>query len=531
MGSRKNAWSAGVLALVAVGLSAAPISATETKVDPKVDTKVDVPFTKYALPNGLTVILHEDHSLPIVTVNMMFKVGSRYEEARRTGFAHLFEHLMFMGTARAPTKMFDAWMEAEGGWNNAWTSEDHTDYFDVGPARSLPLLLWLEADRLSSLGREMTEAKLNVQRDVVRNERRQTSENRPYGKAELLMPELLYPEGHPYHHPVIGSHEDLQAASVDDVKAFFARFYVPNNASLVVAGDFDPQLVKERVGALFGGIPAGAPIKAPSAGDAKLAKVVRETVTDNVKLPKTIMAWHSPARFTPGDAELDLAGSILQEGKASRLYKALVYDRHLAQEVSASQHSQDLSSIFEIDAVAQPGVTLEQLEAGIDAEVAKIVATPVSAEELRRAQNQFETAFVSRLQSVAERARMLNQYEAAKGDPGYAEKDLARYRAVTPALLQSVAKVTFDPNARLILRIVPKENAPATEAPPAPATPGTKPAPPAPPAPTPKPAQSAPAVPAPTPKPATPALAVPQTKTATPAPAPTPTPTPKGGAK
>lgn len=511
-----------MLALAAAGLAAAPTSAAETKVD----TKVDVPFTKYALPNGLTVILHEDHSLPIVTINTMVKVGSRFEEARRTGFAHLFEHLMFMGTSRAPTKMFDAWMEAEGGWNNAWTSEDRTDYFDVGPARTLPLLLWLEADRFSSLGREMTETKLNVQRDVVRNERRQTSENRPYGKAELLLPELLYPEGHPYHHPVIGSHEDLQSASVGDVKAFFARFYVPNNASLVVAGDFDAQAVKERIQALFGGIPAGSPPKAPAAFEAKLTKVVRETVTDNVKLPKTIMAWHSPARFTPGDAELDLAAAILQEGKASRLYKALVYDRHLAQEVSASQHQQDLSSIFEIDAVAQPGVTLEQLEAGIDAEVAKIAAAPVSAEELRRAQNQFETAFVSRLQSVFERASMLNQYETMKGDPGYAEKDLARYRAVTPASLQSVAKSTFDPNARVVLRIVPKESAPATPALPAP---GTKPVPPAPATPGTKPTQGAPAVPAPAPKPAPPPPAASQTKPATPAPAPAPT--PKGGAK
>jgi zinc protease len=453
MGSRNHAAAAGALALLAVGLSAAPSSADEK-------TKLDVPFAKYALDNGLTVILHEDHSLPLVAVNMMVKVGSRFEEVRRTGFAHLFEHLMFMGTARAPTKMFDAWMESEGGWNNAWTSEDRTDYFDVGPAHALPLLLWLEADRFSSIGKEMNEAKLNAQRDVVRNERRQTSENRPYGKVELRLPELLYPEGHPYHHPVIGSHEDLQAAAVSDVKAFFSRFYVPNNASLVIAGDFDGQKARASIKELFGSIPAAAVPKAPPGGEVKLGKVVRETLTDNVKLPKTVMAWHSPARFSAGDAEMDLAGVILQEGKASRLYKALVYDRPVAQEVTASQSSQDLSSIFTIEAIAQPGVTLDQLEAAIDAEVAKIVAAPVSAEELRRAQNQFETAFVSRLQSIAARATMLNQYETHRGDPGYADKDLQRYRDVTPASLQSTVKSVLDPNARVILRVVPKDAPP-----------------------------------------------------------------------
>jgi zinc protease len=460
MGSRNYARTAGVLGLVAAGLIAAPASAADK-------SKIDVPFTKYALANGLTVILHEDHSLPLVAVNMMVKVGSRFEEVRRTGFAHLFEHLMFMGTARVPTKMFDSWMESEGGWNNAWTSEDRTDYFDVGPAHALPLLLWLEADRFSSLGKEMNESKLNAQRDVVRNERRQTSENRPYGKVELRLPELLYPDGHPYHHPVIGSHEDLQAASVADVKAFFSRFYVPNNASLVIAGDFDSQKARASIKDLFGPIPAATVPAAPPGGEVKLSKVVRETLVDNVKVPKTLMAWHSPARYAAGDAEMDLAAVILQEGKASRLYKALVYDRPLAQEVTAAQHSQDLSSVFEIDAIAQPGVTLDQIEAAIDVEVAKLVATPVSVEELRRAQNQFETAFVSRLQSVAARASMLNQYETNKGDPGYAERDLQRYRDVTPASLQTVLKSALNPSARVILRVVPKDAPPAPAAPPA----------------------------------------------------------------
>lgn len=443
--------------LAAAALASCAVIAVSGAAAASPDVKVDIPFTKTVLPNGLTVILHEDHTLPMVAVNTIVKVGSRFEEPGRTGFAHLFEHLMFMGTARAPTKMFDAWMEAEGGSNNAWTSEDRTDYYDIGPARTLPLLLWLEADRFSSLGKEMTQAKLDAQRDVVRNERRQTSENRPYGKVELRLPELMYPKGHPYHHPVIGSHEDLQAATVDDVKSFFARWYVPNNASIVVAGDVDPAQTKAEIERLFGWIPQVPLTKVEQPAAPKLTSVVRETMTDNVKLPKIVMAWHSPARFAPGDAELDLAAAILEDGKASRLYKALVYDKPLAQEVRAGQRSQDLSSMFVIEAVAQPGVSLDELEAAIDVQVAKLASAPPTNAELERAQNQYETSFVARLQSVAERAQLLNTYQMAVGDPGYADEDLARYRAATPAQIQAVVKATLDPNARVILRVVPKD--------------------------------------------------------------------------
>jgi predicted Zn-dependent peptidase len=454
MAIRAKAGALAGLAAAAIGLAAGAAQAEGA------DGTLSVPFTRYTLDNGMVVILHEDHALPLVAVNIMVKVGSRFEEPHRTGFAHLFEHLMFMGTRRVPTKMFDAWMEAEGGWNNAGTSEDRTDYYEVGPSHSLPLLLWLEADRFASLGKEMNLEKLNAQRDVVRNERRQTSENQPYGKVELRLPELLYPEGHPYHHPVIGSHEDLQAATVDDVKAFFDRFYLPNNASLVVAGDFDRTRIKEVIETYFGALSAGEVPKAPAGEAPRLGSVVRATLPDNVELPKVVMAWHSAARFTPGDAELDLASVILEQGKSSRLYKALVYDRPLAQEVKASQSSQDLSSVFSIEAIAQPGVDLGKLEAAIDAEVAKLRSEPVSAEELGRAKNQFETGFVSKIQSIAERADLLNRYQTYVGDPGYIERDLARYRGVTPESLQAVLKGTLDPEARVILRVVPKDSAP-----------------------------------------------------------------------
>jgi predicted Zn-dependent peptidase len=425
---------------------------------------VSIPFTTSKLPNGMTVILHEDHSLPIVAVNITYKVGSRFEAPRRTGFAHLFEHLMFMGTQRAPTKMFDAWMEAAGGWNNADTSEDRTEFYDVAPPTALPLLLWLEADRQRDLGPLMTQEKLEAQRDIVRNERRQTTENQPYGVVELRLPELLFPDGHPYHHPVIGSHQDLEAATVADVQAFFAQWYDPANASLVVAGDFDPAEVKADITRLFGpnashGAPVdpGVPAAVAPAGDASttLTKVVRETVTDRVELPKIVMAWQSPKRFAPGDADLDLLASVLAVGKASRLYQSLVYQQKLAQGVEAVQETGAVGSRFVVSVMARPDVALDKLEAAIDKELDRLRKTKVTDEELRRAENGVETVFVSRLQSVRARASLLNDYQTELGDPGYAQKDLDRYRKATAADLLATAQRVLLPNARVVLRVVP----------------------------------------------------------------------------
>lgn len=438
---------------------ALPASANADGSDPT------IPFEKYALANGMTVILAPDAKVPMVTLNVMVKVGSRFEAPKRTGFAHLFEHLMFMGTTRVPTGAFDQWMEREGGYNNAWTSEDRTNYFDVAPSHVLPLLLWLEADRFGSLADSMTKEKLDAQRKVVRNERRQTSENEPYGKAELRLPELLYPPEHPYHHPVIGSHEDLEAASVDDVKGFFKTHYVPSNLSLVIAGDFDKATARDLVQKSFAGL-GGTAAPAPAAPAApRLDRVVRETIEDKVELPKIIMAWHSPARFAPGDAELDLLSNVLVDGKSSVLYKSLVFDKQLAQSVQASQVSQDLSSYFVIEILARPKVSLDEIERAVDAEIAKLAKTPVSKEQLERAKNDFETAFVKRLESVHSRASMLNAYQTYVGDPGFIGKDLARYRSASEASILGVAKDTFDPNRRVVLRIVPKK----AEAAPAPA--------------------------------------------------------------
>jgi len=452
--------------------AAAALVATVATVAPSARADVAIPFTRSTLPNGMVVILHEDHVVPQVVVNVSYDVGSRFEAARRSGFAHLFEHLMFMGTRRVPTKAFDAWMEAAGGWNNAGTSEDSTDYYDVGPPSAVDLLLYLEADRLRDLGPLMTLEKLDAQRDVVKNERRQNTENTPYGKVELVLPELLYPESHPYHHPVIGSHADLEAATVDDVKGFFAKHYDPANASLVVAGDFDPKRVKPIIERYFGTIPSHGKTPDPGApgfSDTKttLTSVVRQTVDDDVELAKVVMAWQSPKHFGKGDADLDLLATALATGKASRLYKTLVYEQKLAQSVEASQQSGTLGSRFVVGVLARPGVTLEKLEAAIDKELDKVRKTPLADEEIDRAKNLFETGFVTRLESVRDRAALLNMYEAEVKDPGFAAKDLDRYRRATRESIQGFAASTLLENARVVVRVVPRKKA-------APAPPGEK---------------------------------------------------------
>jgi zinc protease len=426
--------------------------------------EINIPFVKTALPNGMVVILSEDHTVPQVAVNVSYSVGSRMEKPGRTGFAHLFEHLMFMGTRRAPTKAFDAWMESAGGRNNAWTAEDRTDYFDIAPSTALPLLLWLEADRIRDLGPLIDGPKLDLQREVVLNERRQSIENRPYGVEELELPKLLWPENHPYHHPVIGSPDDLHAASVADVKDFFATWYDPANASLVVAGDFDPRQARGAIDRWLGTIPSrGKPPDPGSPGftDQKttLSGVVRATVEDEIQLSKVTLAWQSPRHFGPGDAELDLLASVLTHGKGSRLYKSLVYEQKIAQEVSAHQDSHTLASDFVIEALVRPGVDPARVEKALLDQVAAVRAKDVTREELDRARNQYEFEFVDRLQSIPERASLLNMYQAETGDPGYAQRDLDRYRRATPAEVHAYAERVLRPDAVVVLTIVPRKAA------------------------------------------------------------------------
>ncbi|MFO0678496.1 MAG: pitrilysin family protein [Polyangiaceae bacterium] len=308
----------------------------------------------------------------------------------------------------------------------------------------------------------MTKDKLDTQRKVVQNERRQRSEDEPYGKVELRLPELLYPDAHPYHHPVIGSHEDLEAASVDDVKEFFATWYDPANASLVVAGDFDAKATLPKIRALFEGIPSRGAPKDPGAPGfdpevSSLKTVARETIEDNVELAKVVIAWQSPKRFGAGDAELDLLGTVLASGKASRLYGSLVYTKKLAQDVDVRQESGTLGSRFVVDVTARPGVPLEKIEAAVDQELDMLRKADVKDEELQRAKNGVEAAFVHKLETVRERASLLNLYEADLGDPGFVGKDLARYAKVDAKSIRDAVTRWLDPKTRVILRVVPKK--------------------------------------------------------------------------
>ncbi|MCB9854512.1 MAG: insulinase family protein [Phycisphaerales bacterium] len=415
----------------------------------------DVKYEKYRLENGMTVILHEDHSLPVACINLWYYVGSKDEAPGRSGFAHLFEHLMFMGTHRVPNGDFDTIMESGGGWNNASTSSDRTNYFSFGPSNLLPRLLWLDADRLEDLGEAMTQEKLDKQREVVRNERRQTSEMQPYGRADLKISELMFPPGHPYHIEVIGTHEDLQAATLQDVKDFFAAYYVPNNAALVVAGDFDPAEIKPLVAKLFGTLQRGADPVHREVESTSLKEVKRVVYTDNVQFARLTLVYHSPAIFAPGDAEMDLVGEILSSGKSSRLYKRLVYEDQLATDVSAYQESSILGSLFRIDITAAEGKSLDDIERVTDEILGELVTAGPTTEELERHKASTEFNMLNGLQSILGKADSLNRYNFFLGEPNSFKRDLERYRGASVASVKNWSQKVLTPNARLIMRVLP----------------------------------------------------------------------------
>jgi predicted Zn-dependent peptidase len=417
-------------------------------------TRLHIPVERYTLPNGLAVVLHEDHRLPTVVVDILFRVGSKDERPGRTGFAHLFEHLMFMGTRNVPNGDYDKLMESVGGRNDAWTSDDLTNYYEIGPSNMLETFLWLEADRLSSLPDDMTQAKVDLQRDVVKNERRQSSENRPYGRVQLVLPEQLYPASHPYHHPVIGSHEDLDAAGAEDVKAFFRQFYVPGNASLVVSGDFTPAQAKQLIDKYFGWMPkAPAPTHAAPA-PVTLDKPVRLTLTDKVQLPRVVLAWHSPASYTDGDTAMQLLAALLGGGDASRLHRALVYERKLAESVQVWQDERRYGSALQIQATALSGHTSAELEQALGEELDKLLTTaPVKAEELEQARAFVQTQVLRWAVSPVGLAASLNLYEYGLGDASQLERRmLGRYDSVTVAGLMSWArKVLRAPHVTIVV--------------------------------------------------------------------------------
>ena len=420
--------------------------------------KLELKYTQFTLPNGLTVILHEDHSVPIATVNMWYHVGSAREKQGRTGFAHLFEHLMFMGSGHVKPGEFDAWLEAAGGDNNGSTETDRTNYWINVPSNAVDLALFLESDRMGYLLDSMTPKTVDAQRDVVKNERRQSYENRPYGMAEVMMSEMLYPQGHPYHWPVIGYMEDLTAASYEDVVEFFKKYYSPANASLVVAGDIDSAKTRAAVEKWFGDVkpgPAAEPMTIPGA---QLTGVQRKTITDRVQLPRLYLAWLTPRHLEPGDGALDVVADVLAGGKNSRLYKRLVYDMQIAQDVSAFQSSGAISSAFQIVATPRPGHAVGELQKVIDEEIQKLQREEPTDHELQRSINQIESSFFNRMERVGGfggKADQLNAYFTETGDPDWFNEDLSRYRALSGSDVRAAALRFLPLGKRVELAVEP----------------------------------------------------------------------------
>ena len=413
-------------------------------------------YQRFSLPNGLTVILHEDHSVPIISVNIWYHVGSGREKPGRTGFAHLFEHIMFEGSGHVAKGKFDEWLEAAGGDNNGSTTSDRTNYFEDIPSNALELPLFLESDRMGFLLDAMSPAKVDAQRDVVKNERRQSYENRPYGLAFIKIEESLFPPDHPYHWPTIGYMDDLTAASYEDVVDFFKKYYSTANSSLVIAGDIDPVKTKSLVEKWFRDVPSGKPVPPVAPPAAFLGEEKKLVMEDKVQLPRLYLAWLTPPQLTPGDAELDVLANILAGGKNSRLYKRLVYDLQIAQDVSAFQESRQLKSEFLVVATARAGHTLSELAGVIQDEINRVKAVPPSSREVQRAVNQFEASFLDRLENIGGKADQLNNYFTGTGNPDYFNEDLARYKALSPGDIQSVAQTYLRDDGRVILSVVPE---------------------------------------------------------------------------
>ncbi len=420
---------------------------------------LEVPYTRFTLPNGLNVILHEDHTVPTVSVNVWYLVGSAREKTGRTGFAHLFEHLMFMGSGHVKAGEFDTLLEGAGGTNNGSTSNDRTNYWINVPTNALELALFLESDRMGYLLDTMTPQTVDAQRDVVKNERRQSVENAPYGMADVVLNEMLYPEGHPYHWPVIGYMEDLTAASYDDVVGFFKSYYAPSNATLAIAGDINPAETRRLVEMWFSDVGPGTPAQPNSTPGVALTSVQKKTITDRVQLSRVYLAWLTPPVYAPGDAALDIVSSILSGGRNSRLYKRLVYDMQIAQSVNAYQGSQALSSSFVVEATARPGRTVEEIQKVVDEEIARFKQEGPTPRELQRALNQVEASFYTRMERVGGfggKADQLNSYYAGTGNPDWFNEDLARYRALSANDVRAAAERFLPFERRVELTVVPE---------------------------------------------------------------------------
>lgn len=446
--------------IILLGVFAAVFSLAASAAE--VPSKLKVPEIKYetyTMPNGLQVILTEDHRLPIVGIDLWYHVGPVKERAGRTGFAHLFEHMMFEGSRHVGEKAHFKYLEGAGATDiNGTTDFDRTNYFETLPSNQLELALWLESDRMGFLLDTLDREKLTNQRDVVRNERRQSIENQPYGLVDEALVQALFPKDHPYHADVIGSHADVEAARLEDVRQFFKQYYAPNNATIAIAGDIDKAKTRTLLEKYFGAIPKGPDVPKVDVTTPSITSEKRITVTDTVQLPKVELAWLTPQAFTPGDAEADFAARILGGGKASRLYRKLVYEQQIAQSTECYNQSEALRSWTTCELVARPKVTAEQLEKAANDVINEFLQTGPTQAEIERARNTTESRKIRGLQRVGGFggvADTLNYYNQYTGDPGYLPKDIARYDAITVASVQKFAQANLAQSQRVTVYGIP----------------------------------------------------------------------------
>jgi zinc protease len=418
------------------------------------DPKVDV--THFELANGMRVLVVEDHRAPIAYEVMWVRAGSKDEVSGHTGFAHLFEHLMFKGSTHLPDGTLDRLLEEAGGWSNGATSLDETVYEDVTASAYLETAMWIDADRLAGLTDTLDQPKLDNQRDVVLNERHESEDNVPYGDASELVEAALWPKDHGYHWDTLGDPKDLAAASLADVRAFFATYYVPNNITLVVAGDVHADDVQRLAKRYFEWIPRGGEPKRPRyATPAPITKQITLAKTEDVQAPAVYVAWRAPAAYGADEPAVALAAAILGRGKASRLYKRLVYDDKVAQDITTGASGYQLGGEVEIEVTVKPGVDPDKIIAAISDEVARLAKTAPDAAELERAVHARELTLLGNLESTLARAHQIAEYDTFAHDPDYLGKDLARFRAVSPAQVQAAAAAYLKPTARVVLTIKP----------------------------------------------------------------------------
>jgi len=428
-----------------------------------------VPIERHRLANGLRVILSRDDRAPVVAVNLWYDVGSKHESPGKTGFAHLFEHMMFQGSEHVAKTEHFSLIQGVGGTLNATTWLDRTNYFETLPSHELELALWLEAERMASLLPAMTQEKLDNQRDVVKNERRFSVDNQPYGTWDEKMQELLFPEWHPYHHSTIGSMEDLTAASLDDVRHFFATFYRPNNAVLSIVGDFETDAALSMVERHFGGIPANPDLPAPplvTLDPLVLGGEIRQVVPDQVQLPRVYLAYRIPTFGLPGHDDAEVSADLLGTGRASRLYATLVREKQLAQDVAVFVFPVvGGAAILTAWATARPGVAHESLEAAMLSEIDRLAADGPSAAELERVRNLHHAGSAGALERIGERADRLSMYTCLFDEPERINTEIAQYTAVDADRVRRFLATYATAENRLVLAYIPAEAADATAEP------------------------------------------------------------------